>query len=99
MRRMIYWSLMLTLFVLPVLAGCEAQKLKDENTKLKQHVESISKERDVIKAKVDELTKSENELKQKVDELTAKNNELSKKLTALEKKAPAKKPAATTKKK
>ncbi len=99
MRRMIYWSLVLTLFALPVLAGCESQKLKDENARLKQQVESISKERDAIKAKVDELTKGESELKQKVDELTAKNNELSKKLAALEKKAPAKKPAATTKKK
>ena len=99
MRRMIHWSLMLALFVLPVLAGCESQKLKDENAKLKQQVESISKERDAIKAKVDELTKSESELKQKVDELTAKNNELSKKLAALEKKAPAKKPTAKTKKK
>jgi peptidoglycan hydrolase CwlO-like protein len=91
MRRMIYWVLMLTLFVLPVLTGCESQKLKDENARLKQQVESISKERDAIKTNVDELTKSESELKQKVDELTAKNNELSKKLAALEKKAPAKK--------
>src|ERR1700686_5245525 len=99
MRRMIHWSLMLVLFVLPVLAGCGSQKLKDENANLKQQVESISKERDDIKAKVDELTKSESELKQKVDELTSKNNELSKKLAALEKKAPAKKPAVKTKKK
>ena len=99
MRRMIQWTLLLALFVLPVLAGCESQKLKDENTKLKQQVESISKERDAIKAKVDEMAKSEGELKQKVDELTAKNYEMSKKLASLEKKAPAKKPATTTKKK
>jgi len=94
---MIYWSLVLTLFVLPVLAGCESQKLKDENARLKQQVESISKERDIIKAKVDELTKSEGELKQRVDELTTKNNELTKKLAALEKKASTKKPAAKKK--
>ena len=99
MRRIMSWSLILALVVLPTLIGCESQKLKDENAKLKQDVETISKERDVLKSKVDELTKSSNELKQKVDDLTAKNNELSKKLAALEKKAPAKKPVATTKKK
>ena len=99
MRRMIHWFLLLALFVLPVLAGCESQKLKDENVKLKQQVESISKERDDVKAKVDEMTKSEGELKQKVDDLTAKNDDLSKKLADLEKKAPTKKPAATKKKK
>jgi peptidoglycan hydrolase CwlO-like protein len=99
MRQMIHWFLLSALFVLPVLAGCESQKLKDENARLKQQVESVSKERDTIKAKVDEMTKSEGELKQKVDDLTAKNEELSKKLAALEKKAPAKKPASTTKKK
>jgi peptidoglycan hydrolase CwlO-like protein len=97
MRRMIHWTLLLALFVLPILAGCESQKLKDENAKLKQQVESTSKERDAIKAKVDEMTKSEGELKHKVDELTAKNEDLSKKLASLNKKAPAKKPAATTK--
>ena len=98
MRRMVYWYLLLALFVLPVLAGCESQKLKDENARLKQQVESISKERDDAKAKVDEFAKSEGELKQKVDGLTAKNNELSKKLAALEKKTSAKKPATKKKK-
>src|SRR4029077_274992 len=89
MRRMIHWTLLLALFVLPVLAGCESQKLKDENAKLKQQVESISKERDAIKAKVDEMTKTETELKQKVGDLAAKNQELNKKLAAMEKKASA----------
>jgi peptidoglycan hydrolase CwlO-like protein len=98
MRRTIHWFLLLALFVLPVLAGCESQKLKDENAKLKQQVEAISKERDDVKAKADELAKSEGELKQKVDTLTAKNNELSKKVAALEKKISAKKPATKKKK-
>jgi len=94
MRRLMLWSLILALFVLPVLTGCESQKLKDENTKLKQQVETITKDLDDKKAKMDELTKNSGELKQRIDELTAKNEELSKKLAALEKKTPAKKPAA-----
>ena len=53
MRRMIHWSLMLALFALPALAGCDPQKLNDANAKLQQQVDSISKERDALKAKTD----------------------------------------------
>ena len=94
MKKLVVGALAAAFMLLP-LAGCESQRLKDENAALKLQVDSLTLEKNAQAAKIDELSKTNQALEAKVADLEKKVAELSKPKPAPKK--PAKK--TTTKKK
>ena len=82
------WILAAVLVALPFVSGCESKQQREENTRLKGQVSSLTQEKTDLQKRVDQATQENTALKAKVDELTQKVTELE-----ASKKAPAK-PAA-----
>lgn len=103
MRKIILSAVILSFLFLPVLSGCESKQLKDENAKLMQEVDALSKDKMATQAQSSQVMAQMDELKKKNAGLEKENGALKAKLAELQKKGkkPAAKSAAkpTTKKK
>ncbi len=89
-QQVVALSLFMVLLAVPLLAGCESKRLKEENATLTQEVQALSQEKSGLEAKAAQLSQEKGALEQQVAELQ-------KKVTALEQKT-AKKPGAKTSK-
>jgi peptidoglycan hydrolase CwlO-like protein len=100
MRKMILSAVVLSFLFLPVLSGCESKQLKEENAKMKQQVDTLTKDKMGMQAQVAQVTAQVDELKKKNADLEKENGDLKSKLAELQKKSPkpAAKPAAKKKK-
>ncbi len=85
--RGVAWMAVVALLTLPLATGCESKQQREENTRLKGQVASLTTEKAGVQRRVDDLTQENTRLKAKVDELTGKVKELE------AKHAPAAKPA------
>ena len=92
MRRTVLSAVILSLLVLPVLSGCETKQLKEENAKIKQQVDALTKDKAGMQTQMSQLTAQMDELKKKNADLEKENADLKAKLAG-SKKQPAK-PAA-----
>ncbi len=97
MKRFVLTTVVVSLLIAPLLMGCESQKLKDENMKLKQQVDAVTQQKNALQTKFDELNKSKEELTQKVSDLEKKNQELTAQLEAKSKPKAAPKTGAKKK--
>ncbi|MBI3605750.1 MAG: hypothetical protein HY202_06980 [Nitrospirae bacterium] len=84
------------LVLIPMLSGCEAKKLKEENVKLKQQFEKMSEENKGVQTDLELLRKESEQAKQKMTALEEENKSLKKEIETLKKKPAPKK--TTTKK-
>ena len=80
MTRRITWMLLSAFLIIPILAGCESRKLKEENAALKQQVDSLTQDRNSLQAKTVELERTRTDASTRVDMLTKENEELKKHL-------------------
>lgn len=88
------WILAAVLVALPFVSGCESKQQREENTRLKGQVASLSQEKADLQKRVDQAVEGNTALTAKVNELTQKVAELEAKKKAPVKpaaKAPAKK--------
>jgi len=97
MRKMILSAVILSFLFLPVLSGCESKQLKDENARLKQQVDTMTKDKAAMQSQMGQVTAQLDDMKKKNADLEKENGDLKAKLADLQKKKPAAKP--TTKKK
>ncbi|HEY5594964.1 MAG TPA: hypothetical protein VIL61_07390, partial [Nitrospiria bacterium] len=65
MRRTVLSAVILSLLVLPVLSGCETKQLKEENAKIKQQVDALTKDKAGMQTQMSQLTAQMDELKKK----------------------------------
>lgn len=69
-------GVMLAVFlVLPLVSGCESKQQREENTRLKGQVASLTQQKADLQKRVDETTQEHGRLQAKVDELTQKISE------------------------
>jgi peptidoglycan hydrolase CwlO-like protein len=96
MRRMILSAVLLSFLVLPVLSGCESKQMKDENARLKQQVDMLSKDKMATQAQSSQMMAQMDEMKKKNADLEKEITGLKAKVADLQKKGkkPMKKPAA-----
>lgn len=103
MKKNRYVFILLLTLLIPVLAGCESKKLKEENLKLKQQFDKLNEDNKSILSESDQIKKEIEQLKQQNTSLQVENDKLKKEIVSL-KKNPAKKtkkvePKKKTKKK
>ena len=97
MRKMILSAVIFSFLFLPVLSGCESKQLKDENARLKQQVDTMTKDKAAMQSQMSQTTAQLDEMKKKNADLEKETADLKSKLAEVQKKKPAAKP--TTKKK
>lgn len=93
-RHVSMWGVGIVIMGVLFLAGCESKRLKDENARLTQEVQTLSQEKSGLEAKAAQLTQEKGALEQQTAELQKKVTELEQK--KMTKKAPAKKPGTKT---
>jgi len=99
MRKVILSTIILSFLALPILSGCESKQLKDENAKLKQQVDMLSKEKMAMQTQSTQLTAQMDDLKKQIADLQKENTDLKAKMASGKKPAAAKPVAKKTTKK
>ncbi|HTN43903.1 MAG TPA: hypothetical protein VMN77_08935 [Nitrospiria bacterium] len=88
MRKMILSAVIFSFLFLPVLSGCESKQLKDENAKLKQQVDTMTKDKAGMQAQMGQTMAQMDEMKKKNADLEKENGDLKAKVAELQKKSP-----------